>query len=403
MPKFFCYKPNLKDSKSRITVSKLAKICRKPVVNYGSKKYLTAGIYPSNTEYYEGGLKVFADYVHTTSITIDKDVVLACGNSIFITKEKTLTASDLDTGTAFVLGSDYYVYICDPSNGDESSDVEEEYKISLNSTYPEGYNESNSRKIGGFHYGRVRKVTDELIPFNTSYQIPTTAISASITNYNTNTYEGIVPNSVWTLLHRPKCSPEGMVYLGGNLWGDIYLSSDDGSYGLQSVKAKTPLLSPTWYGFDERARRVGKKLPNYAEWCISAIAQPTGADNNTNARTKSDNSAVGATGAIAHCTSGLNVRESIGNVWRHSRDIFPQQTALTMAWKNMQSSLKAGGILDGECGDLYITSAYMCAIRFGSDYQDSTKAGKRNFDVNASYYTHGTSSTTGVWLVCNSI
>ena len=31
-----------------------------------------------------------------------------------------------------------------------------------------------------------------------------------------------VPRSVWTLGHRPKCSPEGMVYLGGGTWVDIY-------------------------------------------------------------------------------------------------------------------------------------------------------------------------------------
>ena len=53
---------------------------------------------------------------------------------------------------------------------------------------------------------------------------------------------GIVPRSVWTLGHRPKCSPEGMVYLGGGTWVDIYLNSDDGAKGLKSEYGCAPIL-----------------------------------------------------------------------------------------------------------------------------------------------------------------
>ncbi|WP_375638827.1 MULTISPECIES: hypothetical protein [unclassified Bartonella] len=38
-----------------------------------------------------------------------------------------------------------------------------------------------------------------------------------------------MPNSVWCLNHRPRSSPEGMVYnLWHNIWVDIYLQSGTG-------------------------------------------------------------------------------------------------------------------------------------------------------------------------------
>lgn len=81
---------------------------------------------------------------------------------------------------------------------------------------------------------------------------------------------GIVPRSVWTLGHRPKCSPEGMVYLGGGTWVDIYLNSDDGAKGLKSEYGCAPMTgteSMNWYNFVERLAKSGKRLPNYAEFC----------------------------------------------------------------------------------------------------------------------------------------
>ena len=74
-----------------------------------------------------------------------------------------------------------------------------------------------------------------------------------------NVYNGIIPNSVWTTKHRPKCDdPSGMVYLGNGLWGDIYLSSDNGSQGLQSKYNANPITGTeglNWYIANEKARR----------------------------------------------------------------------------------------------------------------------------------------------------
>ena len=79
------------------------------------------------------------------------------GGGVFKTENTALSAADLDSGAAFTVGKDYYIFLCDAGEGND-----EVYKISLNSTYPAGYGAANSRKIGGFHYGKCRKVNARL-------------------------------------------------------------------------------------------------------------------------------------------------------------------------------------------------------------------------------------------------
>jgi hypothetical protein len=57
----------------------------------------------------------------------------------------------LDAGS-FKVGKDYYIYLCPTADG---ADI----VISANSTFPDGYAAQTSRKIGGFHYGHIRKVS----------------------------------------------------------------------------------------------------------------------------------------------------------------------------------------------------------------------------------------------------
>ncbi len=93
--------------------------------------------------------------------------VIAVGeNAVFKTVEKALTKANLDQGADFEHGKDYYIYICDP--GTNSQD--EVYLISLNSTFPDGetWDDTNTRKIGGFHYGRVRNTDEHGRAINTS-------------------------------------------------------------------------------------------------------------------------------------------------------------------------------------------------------------------------------------------
>lgn len=175
---------------------------------------------PSNEYIYASG---------ANELTVVEGCVIAVGGAgIFKTANTIITAANLDAGSAFAVGKDYYVYICDS----RIDSADEKYVISLNSTYPTGWNATNSRKIGGFHYGRCRKVDSNLQPLNGSSVIFGTGWESAVSN-------GIVPRSVWTLGHRPKCSPEGMVYLGGGTWVDIYLNSDDGANTYNNKLGKT--------------------------------------------------------------------------------------------------------------------------------------------------------------------
>ena len=195
---------------SRLLVDDVTKTDARALLNVNKMATISDIVAPSNEYIYASG---------ANELTVVEGCVIAVGGAgIFKTANTILTAANLDAGSAFAVGKDYYVYICDS----RIDSADEKYVISLNSTYPTGWNATNSRKIGGFHYGRCRKVDSNLQPLNGSSVIFGTGWESAVSN-------GIVPRSVWTLGHRPKCSPEGMVYLGGGTWVDIYLNSDDGA------------------------------------------------------------------------------------------------------------------------------------------------------------------------------
>lgn len=266
---------------SRLLVDDVTKTDARALLNVNKMATISDIVAPSNEYIYASG---------ANELTVVEGCVIAVGGAgIFKTANTILTAANLDAGSAFAVGKDYYVYICDS----RIDSADEKYVISLNSTYPTGWNATNSRKIGGFHYGRCRKVDSNLQPLNGSSVIFGTGWESAVSN-------GIVPRSVWTLGHRPKCSPEGMVYLGGGTWVDIYLNSDDGAKGLKSEYGCAPMTgteSMNWYNFVERLAKSGKRLPNYAEFCAYAFGSPAGLDNaNTNAWSATSNTGRGVTG-----------------------------------------------------------------------------------------------------------
>lgn len=253
-------------------------------------------------------VKKYLDANAAKQITVFADCVFALtGGGVFRTQNTVLTEANLDSGT-FTVGSDYYVYLCDPG-----SDADEIYIISKNSTYPSGYNADTSRKIGGFHFGKCRK-----------------SLSVS------DVYDGIVPASVWTLLWRPACSPEAMVYIGGGTWLDIYINSDDANGGLLSKYNATPITGTeglNWYIAQERLRRVGKRMPSYGEWCKGAEGSPQGLDaSNANGWTATSNTARQLTGYVANATSLLGLRDCAGNVWEWLDELCLEPTASSWNW-----------------------------------------------------------------------
>lgn len=253
-------------------------------------------------------VKEYITVTGSNTLQIEEGCIFSIfGGGVFKSNTTPLSASDLDTGSAFQMGKDYYIYLCDAG---ESND--EIYKISLNSTFPAGYGAANSRKIGGFHYGKCRRVNAALAPVNAANEVRGA-------NWESSVFDGIVPRSVWTLAHRPKCNPEGMVYLGNGTWVDIYLSSDDGAGGLASVHNATPLTGTeghNWYSFVERAFVVGKRLLSYEEFCMMAYGSPQGlSDSNANAWTATTNTGRQKTGYVANAVSSIGCRDAVGNVW----------------------------------------------------------------------------------------
>ena len=146
--KFFLYDETMMNTKAKITTAKLSAMGD---IVAQKAQYITA-----------------AGSASPDQVTIAAGVIIAVGPSIFETTLTNLTAANLDTGSGFEKGSDYYIYCCDPSNGSETLDQDEIFVISKNSTYPSGYTAENSRKVGGFHYGIVRRVNASGNPISSS-------------------------------------------------------------------------------------------------------------------------------------------------------------------------------------------------------------------------------------------
>lgn len=326
---------------ARLLVDDVTKTDARALLNVNKMATISDIVAPSNEYIYASG---------ANELTVVEGCVIAVGGAgIFKTANTILTAANLDAGSAFAVGKDYYVYICDS----RIDSADEKYVISLNSTYPTGWNATNSRKIGGFHYGRCRKVDSNLQPLNGSSVIFGTGWESAVSN-------GIVPRSVWTLGHRPKCSPEGMVYLGGGTWVDIYLNSDDGAKGLKSEYGCAPMTgteSMNWYNFVERLAKSGKRLPNYAEFCAYAFGSPAGLDNaNTNAWSAASNTGRGVTGSVVNAVSSVGVVDAVGRVWEWLDELITRAEHATnadyhasVAWGwDKKSPLNTAGSI-GDC------------------------------------------------------
>lgn len=274
------------------------------------------------------------------------------------------------TFSGFEFGTDYYIYAVQPG----PMSITPELLVSKNSTIPNGYTAANSRKIGGFHYGKIR----------------TGAAAGSVA-------DGIVPNSVWDLRHRPTCSPEGMVEVG-NIWVDIYLSSDDGQGGLKSAYNATPLTGTEgldWYSFVERAAKVGKRLLTYAEWIAAAQGSPQGLDDsNENAWTKTTNTGRNPTGIIPNATSIYNCRDCVGNVYEWLDEMIVRWDGTTNKWEWHDVMPDQG------YGQLYMYTPHaLVAMRTGAAWNNGVLAGARAANLNG--YPWRVSSYDGCRAACD--
>lgn len=247
-----------------------------------------------------------------------------------------LSANNDGSFSAFALGQNYYIYACQQASGTAK------IIVSINSTYPTGYTASNSRKIGGFHYGRVRN----------------SITVADVTN------GGIVSNSMWDLVNRPSCSPEGMVSIGNGAWVDIYLASVNEAITFaagngspitagtcKSAYNAVPLTGTeglNGYNFNELAIRSGKRLLSKGEWLMAAHGSPQGNNaDNVNAWSATTNIARANTGSVVNAISLLNVVDCAGNVWEHLDEYLVRwddtgAAGQNWGWKNPMPGMGVG-------------------------------------------------------------
>lgn len=327
-------------------------------------------------------------------------------------------AANLDIGEALEYGKDYFIYMV--LDGDTPKLI-----CSLNTTYPNGYTALNSRKIGGFHYGHIRKVSDDglWVP------VDSTGIKfgSSGTKWQNNVTVGIVPNSVWDLKNRPKTLFGGMAKINKNLWTSIYqvsvaetitfMESTNGlsvaNGKLQSKYGELPATGTeglNQYNFNELAQRQGMRLMNYSEWCAAAFGSPQGEDGSNNyGWTKTSNNARTRTGCQVNTTTGQrdiiagvkpyaisakNIVDCAGNVYEWISDTSLDFSSSTnWDWQN---------ILGKNQGQAYLpNSTGLRTLDCGGNWNGGTRCGPRAVD--GDYYPWNVSVGLGCRFACDSL
>ena len=285
-----------------------------------------------------------------TTLTVKAGAVFSVGGTIVTTEATTLTVSGASVGDDWKI----YAYI-----GTDGVPAYQLTKVALTGNY---------FLLGGFHYGRVRTST--------------TAASVS---------EGIVPNSVWTMLHRPTCDPTGMAYAGNDLWSDIYIMSGS---PVVSKYGASPKVNVTWYDAGNLLRAAGKRMPSYSEWCMLAEGSPEGQDgNNTYARSATTNTSAGTTGDVKYAISSLNIVDCVGRVWEWVDELCLDPTASSWAWYDITAN--AG------YGDMYLPSnTALHALGCGGDWGSGVHGGARA--VSASRYPWDSNAHVSGRGVCDS-
>jgi formylglycine-generating enzyme required for sulfatase activity len=324
---------------------------------------------------------------------------------------------NLDVGDSYKVGTDYFIYLCLPSGGGDPILL-----VSENTTFPNGFNSQNSRKIGGFHYGTLRKVVPEgdlWIPIDSNG----VEFGSSGTKWQDNVTLGIIPNSVWDLKNRPRVLFGGLVKVGG-LWLSIYQASMKTSItfmgGTNGLHVKTGALQSKYgqlpvtgsegcnaYNFNEMARFAGMRLPIYDEWLLGAFGSPEGTDTGNNyGWTATANNARTRTGCMVnpgtgnydvsggikpYAVSAFNLADCTGNVWEWMADTGPRVDTTSYGWFN---------VLGAGMGDVYGPGQYnpMKPIA-GGGWNDGVHCGPRA--VNLNHYAWFVHTGLGARLACD--
>ena len=264
----------------------------------------------------------------------------------------------LDQGSGFTAGKDYYVYLVETANLNKYDIV-----VSLNATYPYGYNSNTAYCIGGFHTLCV-SVTSSNAP-----ALPTNAPSLWSSHPAIGYSAGdIIPNSVWCETHRPMCNPAGMVYVDLlDLWVDIYLQSGTGTstasaYGATMTNSRTP-IQHQW-----DLQLVGKRPARDVEFMIFA----EGSNQKTAVAGSAQPNPFTAGGHLdtagKRMISGYFVEECCGLIWQWLDEIAPVGGS---GWNGYGD--------EGTRGQSYGMPYILMA---GGAWDGSTNCGSRSRDAN---------------------
>ena len=323
------------------------------------------------------------EFKNSTTITVKGSniIPLRIGDNWFLidTDTDVSTATDMDTG-AISNGKDYFVYACD----DSGSLV---FKNSLASTYPSGFAAATSRKIIGFHTlctavgdiagsftaranSTAYSLGDRRRPAsaNSRYYIcitaGTTAASepAAFTSDDTETgttitdgtakwkceghdlnnyaVNSILPQSVWDLKHRADnlVGNAGLTYDPRTAgWEGIYLGSDDGSGGIQSVNGATILDTINWNDYGDVLAKVGMIMENDPEFASLAL----GSNEETNITGSADPVTTGGHSDTAgrRMISNIGCEDCAGALYQWLRDQSAKYDgAVAAGWYNLPGS-----------------------------------------------------------------
>jgi hypothetical protein len=252
-------------------------------------------------------VKIGDDY-----FVLDEDVTLS-------------TATDLDTG-AIANGKDYYVYACN-NNGSL------EWKESLASTYPAGFNANTSRKFAGFH---------------TLCADVGTIAGHALTGY---VADDVIPASIWDLRHRAlNGNNEGLVYDSKiHKWVMIYLASGT---GVNTTSAYLGTISDTrnWMDFVDDGHAIGMRLPTDHEFQSLAY----GSNEETNILGSADPGTTGGHNDTAsrRMISDIGCEDCAGVLWQWLLDQSYRYDGTSWAYYDLPAPGRGSLYRQGTYGDV---------------------------------------------------
>jgi len=176
-------------------------------------------------------------------------------------------------------GMNGYVYACQPASGNTPV-----WKVSANSTVPDGYTADTSRKVAGWHC--------ECCDIGTIASHPLTGYLAG----------DIIPTSVWDLTFRADGQQEGMAYVAPKRrWVAIYPPSGTGA---NTASAYNAVISDTrsWLDFNDDFSAIKCQMLRDHEFQEAA----EGSNQQTNIYGSQDPVRTGMIGTLLFTGAGLN-------------------------------------------------------------------------------------------------